>query len=224
MGVPTLLVARTDADSAKLLTSDVDERDHAVPHRRAHRRRLLPHQGRARARPSRAASPTRRTPTWSGARPRTPDLDAGASSSPRRSTRSSRASCSPTTARRRSTGRRTSTTRRSPSSSASWARWATSSSSSRSPASTRSTTRCSSWRAATATTAWRRTRELQQAEFAAEKDGYTATRHQREVGTGYFDEVAQVIAGGAASTLALQRVDRGRAVLRAPPPRAAKVA
>ena len=45
--------------------------------------------------------------------------------------------------------------------------------------------------------------ELQQAEFAAEADGYSATRHQREVGTGYFDEVAQVIAGGASSTTAL---------------------
>ena len=45
--------------------------------------------------------------------------------------------------------------------------------------------------------------ELQQAEFAAEEYGYSATRHQREVGTGYFDEVAQVISGGAASTLAL---------------------
>jgi len=44
---------------------------------------------------------------------------------------------------------------------------------------------------------------MQQAEFAAESNGYTATKHQREVGTGYFDEVAQVIAGGAASTLAL---------------------
>ncbi len=44
---------------------------------------------------------------------------------------------------------------------------------------------------------------LQQAEFAAEPQGYTATRHQREVGTGYFDQVAQVISGGAASTLAL---------------------
>ncbi|HJS47659.1 MAG TPA: isocitrate lyase [Gemmatimonadales bacterium] len=44
---------------------------------------------------------------------------------------------------------------------------------------------------------------LQEAEFAAEADGYTATRHQREVGTGYFDEVLQAIAGGAASTLAL---------------------
>ena len=45
--------------------------------------------------------------------------------------------------------------------------------------------------------------ELQQAEFAAEEHGYTATKHQREVGAGYFDEVAQVVAGGAASTTAL---------------------
>ncbi|SES31003.1 isocitrate lyase [Salisediminibacterium halotolerans] len=44
---------------------------------------------------------------------------------------------------------------------------------------------------------------LQQAEFSSEKNGYSATRHQREVGTGYFDEVSQVIAGGASSTLAL---------------------
>ncbi len=45
--------------------------------------------------------------------------------------------------------------------------------------------------------------ELQQAEFAAESRGYTATKHQREVGAGYFDEVAQVVAGGMASTTAL---------------------
>jgi isocitrate lyase len=45
--------------------------------------------------------------------------------------------------------------------------------------------------------------ELQQAEFAAEQHGYTATKHQREVGAGYFDEVAQVVAGGTASTTAL---------------------
>jgi isocitrate lyase len=45
--------------------------------------------------------------------------------------------------------------------------------------------------------------ELQQAEFAAEAEGYTATRHQREVGTGYFDRVAEVLSAGAASTLAL---------------------
>jgi isocitrate lyase len=46
--------------------------------------------------------------------------------------------------------------------------------------------------------------ELQQAEFAREADGYTATKHQREVGTGYFDEVAQVISGGTSSTTALE--------------------
>jgi isocitrate lyase len=45
--------------------------------------------------------------------------------------------------------------------------------------------------------------ELQEAEFALEKYGYTATKHQREVGTGYFDEVAQVIAAGKSSTIAL---------------------
>ena len=45
--------------------------------------------------------------------------------------------------------------------------------------------------------------ELQEREFAAEEHGYSATRHQREVGTGYFDQVTQVISGGAASTLAL---------------------
>ncbi|MEK4180008.1 isocitrate lyase [Aeribacillus sp. FSL K6-1121] len=46
--------------------------------------------------------------------------------------------------------------------------------------------------------------ELQQAEFRSEQYGYTATRHQREVGTGYFDEVAQVITGGTSSTTALK--------------------
>jgi isocitrate lyase len=44
---------------------------------------------------------------------------------------------------------------------------------------------------------------LQEAEFAAERNGYTATRHQREVGTGYFDLVTETVTGGASSTLAL---------------------
>ncbi len=44
---------------------------------------------------------------------------------------------------------------------------------------------------------------LQQAEFGLEEYGYTATKHQREVGTGYFDEVAQAISGGTSSTTAL---------------------
>jgi isocitrate lyase len=46
--------------------------------------------------------------------------------------------------------------------------------------------------------------ELQEAEFSAEADGYTATRHQHEVGTGYFDAVAEAIAGGEGSTAALR--------------------
>ena len=46
--------------------------------------------------------------------------------------------------------------------------------------------------------------ELQQAEFASEAAGYTATRHQREVGTGYFDAIATAISGGEASTVALR--------------------
>jgi isocitrate/methylisocitrate lyase len=46
--------------------------------------------------------------------------------------------------------------------------------------------------------------KLQEREFELESQGYTATRHQREVGAGYFDEVAQVISGGLSSTLALK--------------------
>jgi isocitrate lyase len=46
--------------------------------------------------------------------------------------------------------------------------------------------------------------ELQEREFAMEAEGYTATRHQAEVGTGYFDRVSTVISGGSSSTLALK--------------------
>jgi isocitrate lyase len=44
--------------------------------------------------------------------------------------------------------------------------------------------------------------QLQEREFTCEKAGYTATRHQREVGVGYFDQVLQVVTGGQASTTA----------------------
>jgi isocitrate lyase len=46
--------------------------------------------------------------------------------------------------------------------------------------------------------------ELQNHEFAMERQGYTATRHQREVGAGYFDLVARAVSGGQSSTLALE--------------------
>ena len=45
---------------------------------------------------------------------------------------------------------------------------------------------------------------LQQAEFAAEANGYTATKHQREVGAGYFDDVTQTVSGGNSSITALE--------------------
>jgi isocitrate lyase len=45
---------------------------------------------------------------------------------------------------------------------------------------------------------------LQQAEFAAESNGYTATKHQREVGAGYFDDVTQTVNGGSSSITALE--------------------
>ncbi|HEX4804732.1 MAG TPA: isocitrate lyase [Conexibacter sp.] len=46
--------------------------------------------------------------------------------------------------------------------------------------------------------------ELQEHEFALEEHGYSATRHQREAGAGYFDAVAQAVSGGTSSTLALE--------------------
>ncbi|HJS56849.1 MAG TPA: isocitrate lyase [Vicinamibacteria bacterium] len=45
--------------------------------------------------------------------------------------------------------------------------------------------------------------ELQESEFRAEAEGYTATRHQREVGTGYFDAITEIVGGGEAATVAL---------------------
>jgi isocitrate lyase len=45
--------------------------------------------------------------------------------------------------------------------------------------------------------------KLQEAEFGSEKDGYTATKHQREVGAGYFDAVTQVVTAGQSSITAL---------------------
>ena len=109
MGVPTLLVARTDAEAADLRHLRCRRQRQAVLHRRAHRRRLLQDAQRSRPGRSRAASPTRRTRIWSGAKPASPISNSRANL-PKRSTPSIPASCSPTTARRRSTGRRISTT------------------------------------------------------------------------------------------------------------------
>ena len=69
MGVPTLLVARTDAEAADLLTSDIDARDRPFLTGERTRRRASTRPQRASTRRSPAAWPTRRTRTWSGARP-----------------------------------------------------------------------------------------------------------------------------------------------------------
>jgi isocitrate lyase len=45
--------------------------------------------------------------------------------------------------------------------------------------------------------------DLQESEFALEREGYTATKHQREVGTGYFDLVSNIVSSGKSSTLAM---------------------
>ena len=54
--------------------------------------------------------------------------------------------------------------------------------------------------------------ELQQAEFANEDAGYTAVKHQHEVGASYFEEVALAITGGESETTSVRRLDRGVAV------------
>ena len=157
LGVPTLVVARTDARAATLITSDVDERDR--PFLTGERTA----EGFYRVRngmPAGIARGLAYAPysdlLWMETS--TPDLDEAREFAEAikdvypdqmLSTPSFRARCLPTTARRRSTGKRTWMIRPSPSSSASSARWATSSSSSRWPDSTRSTTRCSTWPAAT---------------------------------------------------------------------------
>ena len=138
-GVPTVIIARTDAEAATLITSDVDERD----------REFLTGErtgeGFHKVRPGMAPSIARGKAYAKYAdllwmETGVPDLEAA---------REFAEACWPTTARRRSTGASTSTTPRSPSSSASWAPWATRSSSSPWPGSTPSTTPCSTWPRAT---------------------------------------------------------------------------
>ncbi|KPC99336.1 Isocitrate lyase [Geobacillus sp. BCO2] len=155
MGVPTVLIARTDANAADLITSDIDPRDQAfITGERTpegfYRTRAGLDQAIARG------LPMRRMPTSFGVRraSRTWMRRAGL---PKPFMRSSQASCWRTTARRRSTGRKNWTMKRSPNSSKSSAKWDTSSNLSLWLASMRSTTACSNWRAATKNAAWRRT-------------------------------------------------------------------
>jgi 2-methylisocitrate lyase-like PEP mutase family enzyme len=151
MGTPTLVIARTDAEAAKLLTSDIDERDRPFVDYDAGRTV----EGFYNIKNGLDACIARANAyaphcdlIW--CETSKPDLEQ-ARKFAEGVHKSIRASCLPTTARRRSTGRRTWTMQPSPSSSANSAPWATSSSSSRWPVSTSSTTACSNWPAATRT-------------------------------------------------------------------------
>ena len=150
-GVPTVLVARTDAEAANLLTADVDERDRPfldTAKGRTAEGFYYVRNGLEQAIARGLAYAPYADLVW--CETAKPDLEDA-----RKFAEGIHAAVPGQAAglqllARRSTGSASSTTRRSRSSSASWPRWATNSSSSRSPASTRSTTRCSTWRAATA--------------------------------------------------------------------------
>ena len=202
LDVPTIIVARTDSLAANLITSDVDERDRAFTTGERTAGGVLPHHPRpgGRRRPRPGLRPVRGPHL--GARPRR-RTSAWPARSPRPCTRSSPARCSPTTARRRSTGRSTSRTR-------TIARF-------------QRELGAMGYKfqfitlagfhqlnygmfelaegyAARGMSAYV---ELQEKEFAAEPRGYTATKHQREVGTGYFDLVSTAL-NPESDTLALR--------------------
>ena len=214
MGVPTLVIARTDAEAAKLITSDIDERDRALRHRPASARRKVSTvcaTGSSRASP--APSPTRPTADLIWCETSTPDLDQA-----RRFAEGVHKAhpgkmlaynCSP---------------------SFNWKKHLDDAT----IAKFQRELGAMGYKFQFITLAgfhqlnfgmfelargYRERQmaaysELQEAEFAAEADGYTATRHQREVGTGYFDAVSLTITGGLVVHDRHGRIDRGRAVHR----------
>ena len=203
LDVPTLVVARTDALAANLLTSDIDEPRPFVRDRRPHARGLLPGDARASTPPSRAPSRTRRTPTCCGARPCTPDLEEARAFAEavhaRHPDKLLAYNCSP---------------------SFNWSQHLDDGTIARFQKELAAmgyrfqfitlagfhALNASMFELARgyAQRGHARLRAPAGAEFAMEDEGYTATRHQAEVGTGYFDRVSEVISGGRASTLALE--------------------
>ncbi len=135
MGVPTVIIARTDAESASLLTSDVDPQDHAFITGERTSEGFFGVRSGTKAAIARAISYAPYADMiW--CETSKPDIHE-AREFAEVFTRNSLGSCWPTTARRPSTGAKISTTPRSQASSAILPRWATSSNSSRSPASMR---------------------------------------------------------------------------------------
>ena len=205
-GIDTLVIARTDAHSATLITSDVDERDAPASPASA-RPRASSASSRATAirssTPSPAASPTRPMPTWSGGR-RPSRTSARRASSPRRSTGSFPGkllayNCSPSFNWRAKLDARRD--RELPGADRRHGLQVPVRDAGRLPRPEPVDVRARLGLRASA--AWRAYCELQEREFAAEATGFTAVRHQREVGTGYFDAVAMAISAGESSTIAM---------------------
>jgi isocitrate lyase len=217
MGVPTIILARTDAEAADLVTSDIDDND--KPFLTGERTIEGFYKTRtASTRPSRAASPMRRTRTWCGARPASPTSRSRASS-PKRSRpkypgKMLAYNCSPSFNWKKNLDDAT-------------------------VAKFQRELGAMGYKFQFITLAgfhslnysmfnlahgYARTHmtafvELQEAEFAAMSKGFTAVKHQREVGTSYFDAVTTTIQGSQASTTALknstedeQFMDRSRVV------------
>ena len=201
MGTPTVLLARTDAEAADLVTSDVDPIDKPfLTGERTVEGFYRTNKGLDQAISRGLAYAEYADLIW--CETGTPDLkfakdfaDAIHAKFP--------GNCWPTTARLPSTGRRTWTTPPSPSSRRNWAPWATSSSSSRWPASTALNYSMFELAYGYARNNMTAFVEMQQKEFAAADKGFTAVKHQREVGTGYFDAVTTTIEANA-STAALK--------------------
>ncbi len=212
MGVPTIVLARTDAEAANLLTSNCDANDHAfITGERTqegfYRVKM------AWSKLSAVVSATLPTPIWCGAK-RVCRISALPVNLPKPYTLPALASCCRTTARLRSTGRKTSTTAKS----------------------LRSKKSCRPWvykfqfiTLAGIHINWYNTFQfahayargegmkhyvnmVQEPEFAAREQGYTFVSHQQEVAAGYFDDVTTVIQGGSSSVKALTRFDRRRTV------------
>ena len=196
LDVPTVLVARTDALSATLLTSDVDEYDRDVRHRRADGGGLLPRPRRARAPRSRASLAYAPYADLLWFETSTPDLGEArefARGDPRalpgqaaRLQLLAVVQLAQAPRRRRDRGLPGRARRAGLPLPVHHAR--------RLPLAERGDVRARArLRASDGMTAYV---ELQEREFALEEHGYTATRHQREVGAGYFDLVAQAVVGG----------------------------
>ena len=194
LDVPTVLVARTDALSASLLTSDIDPADEPFVTGRAHAPRASSACAtgiEAAIARSLAYAPYADLLWFETSTPDLGEAREFAAGGPRASSPGKLLAynCSPSFNWKRHLDDERDRARSGRRSAGS----ATASSSSRSRASTRSTRRCSSWRATTSPAGCPPTSALQEREFELEASGYTATRHQREVGAGYFDRIAEIV-------------------------------